>query len=295
MSDFIIGDKRFETGKKTYIMGILNVTPDSFSDGGRYVSVDNAVNAVEKMVADGADIIDIGGESTRPGHTQITAEEEIDRVVPVIRAVKDRIDVPISIDTYKYDVAKEAIAAGAEMLNSIWGFSKDERLAELVAKTGVSVCIMHNRDEIFSLDGSPEGKDMTDPDREKTGNNISDDLFMDTVMADLGVSLKIAEKYGIDKDRIIIDPGVGFGKTQEQNLIVIKYIKRLVDTGYPVLMAASRKSVIGYVLGTPVDEREEGTLAITLYAASQGCGMVRVHDVVKNARALRMWESVTHI
>lgn len=272
MGDFIIGDKRFETGKKTYIMGILNVTPDSFSDGGRYVSVDNAVDAAEKMVADGADIIDIGGESTRPGHTQITAEEEIDRVVPVIRAVKDRIDVPISIDTYKYDVAKEGIAAGADMLNSIWGFSKDERIAELVARTGVSVCIMHNRDEL-----------------------ISDDLFMDTVMADLEISLKIAEKYGIDKERIIIDPGVGFGKTQEQNLIVIKYIKRLVDAGYPVLMAASRKSVIGYVLDAPVDEREEGTLAISLYAASQGCGMVRVHDVVKNARALRMWESVTHI
>ena len=275
MDHFIIGNRSFETGKKTYVMGILNVTPDSFSDGGRYNSPEKAVAAAKRLIEEGADVIDIGGESTRLGHTVISEDEETSRVVPVIRAIRERFDIPVSIDTYKYSVAKEAISAGADMLNSIWGFARDERLAELVAGTGVSVCIMHNREKMI--------EDMP-----------GDDIFMDQVIDELGVSLRIAEKYGIKKEHIIIDPGVGvgFGKTKEQNLAVISHADRLVDTGYPVLMAASRKSIIGHVLGTEVDEREEGTIAISLYAASKGCAMVRVHDVLKNVRALRMWEAL---
>ena len=253
------------------IMGILNVTPDSFSDGGKYNQVEAALAQAERMVAEGADVIDVGGESTRPGYQKISDEEEIARVVPVIRAIKEKLDVPVSIDTYKYAVAKEAIAAGADILNSIWGFIKDERLAELVAETGVSVVLMHNREEPLEA---------------------SEDAFMKAVVDDLGQSLVVAEKYAIPKDKIWLDPGVGFGKTYEQNLAVIRHIDQLVNLGYPVLMAASRKSVIGIALDLPVDEREEGTIAISVYAAMKGCSMVRVHDVNKNKRALLMLDKI---
>ena len=254
------------------IMGILNVTPDSFSDGGKYSTVDQAVNCALEMVNDGAEVIDVGGESTRRGYTEISIEEEIDRVVPVIRGIREKSDVSISVDTYKYEVAKAAIEAGADVLNSIWGFIKDERLAELVAETGVQVVLMHNREEPFDSIGA---------------------AFMQVVVDELNQSLAIAEKYGIDKDKIWLDPGVGFGKTYEQNLAVIKHVDRLVDMGYPVLMAASRKSVIGFALDLPVDQREEGTIAISVYAAMKGCQMVRVHDVGKNARALGMVAAIS--
>ena len=286
MSSFLIGGREYEIGKKVYIMGILNVTPDSFSDGGKYDTPDKAVEAAVRMVSEGADIIDVGGESTRPGHTAITEEEETERIVPVIDALRERIDVPLSVDTYKYSVAKEAIAAGADMLNSIWGFSKDEKLAELVSQTGVSVCLMHNRDEIWGGDSGQDKSQIVKDDKN------AKDPYIDVVLEELKAELKIAEKYGIDKKKIIIDPGVGFGKNQEQNLSVIRHVDRLVETGYPVLMAASRKSVIDYVLDLPVEEREEGTIAISLYAASKGCAMVRIHEVLKNARALKMWQAL---
>ena len=178
----------------------------------------------------------------------------------------------ISIDTYNYDVAKAAIEAGADVLNSIWGFVKDERLAELAAETGVQVILMHNRDVPY--DGS-DGEE-----------------YIGIVKKELNESLAIAEKHGIKKEKIWLDPGVGFGKTYEQNLAVIKHVDQLVDMGYPVLMAASRKSVIGLALDLPVDEREEGTIAISVYSAMKGCEMVRVHDVGKNVRALRMLDAI---
>ncbi|MEE3467248.1 MAG: dihydropteroate synthase [Eubacterium sp.] len=267
------------------IMGILNVTPDSFSDGGKYGSVEQAVKCALEMVEEGADVIDVGGESTRPGYQRISDEEEIARVVPVIRAIREKSDVTISIDTYKYDVAKAAIEAGADVLNSIWGFVKDERLAELVAETGVSVVLMHNREEPFAADVSKTGA--------SDGMNSDEETaFMQAVVDELDRSLTIAEKYGIPKDKIWLDPGVGFGKTYEQNLAVIRHVDQLVAMGYPVLMAASRKSVIGIALDLPVDQREEGTLTITVYAALKGCQMVRVHDVAENKRALTMLEKV---
>ena len=286
----------------TRIMGILNVTPDSFSDGGQFTSVDEAIRKAEKMVREGADVIDVGGESTRPGYERISDEEEIRRVVPVIRGIRERLDVSISVDTYKYEVAREAIAAGADILNSIWGFLQDERLAELVSATDASVILMHNREKPYSEDEKQGEKKV-----EKTGiERLAERLnggkkvppkeweadFMKVVREELERSLRIAEEYEIAKDKIWIDPGVGFGKTYEQNLAVIRHIDELVDMGYPVLMAASRKSVIGQTLDLPVDEREEGTLAISVYAAMKGCEMVRVHDVAKNVRALRMWEAI---
>lgn len=251
-------------------MGILNVTPDSFSDGGQYNNLDSALKQAERMVADGADILDVGGESTRPGHVKIGDEEEIHRVVPVIEALKKRFDVPVSIDTYKSAVAEAALASGADLLNDIWGFRYDERCAELAAQYDVAVCLMHNRDN-------------TD-----YGN------YRNEVLQDLRVSLSIAEKYGIKKEKIMLDPGVGFGKTLEQNLIIMNHLEDIVDLGYPVLLGTSRKSMIGLTLDLPVDEREEGTIATSVIGALKGCEFVRVHDVKKNVRALQMTDAILH-
>ncbi|MBO6108186.1 MAG: dihydropteroate synthase [Eubacterium sp.] len=267
---FRIGNREFDTEGHTYIMGILNVTPDSFYDGGRYADADAACFRAEQMIRDGADIIDIGGESTRPGYERVSEAEETDRVVPVIEKLRQNFDISISIDTYKYAVAKEALGAGAGMLNSIWGFRDDVRLAELAARTGSSVCLMHNRKEPVKDDGS----------------------FMRTVIDEIRADIDVASEYGIQKNKIMIDPGVGFGKTYEQNILVIKNIAELVRLGFPVLMAASNKSVIGLTLDTPVDEREEGTLAVSVYSAIQGCAFVRVHDVRKNALALKMYDAL---
>ncbi len=268
------------------IMGILNVTPDSFSDGGRYADVDMAVKCALRMVDEGASVIDVGGESTRPGYTAVSMIEEMNRVVPVIREIRKRSDVTISIDTYKYEVAKAAIEAGADMLNSIWGFVKDERLAELAGKTGVQVVLMHNREEPADID---VGRHNSLDKLEITPNESA---YMELVKTEIARSLDIAKKCGIKQNRIWIDPGVGFGKTYEQNLTVIRHVDQLVEMGYPVLMAASRKSVIGTALDLPVDQREEGTMAISVYATMKGCAMVRVHDVEKNARAIGMIERI---
>ena len=265
-----IGNKIFEPSEKTYVMGILNVTPDSFSDGGSYTSIDKAMEQAEKMIQQGADIIDVGGESTRPGHVQIGDEEEIKRVVPVIREIKKKFDIPVSIYTYKSAVAKAALEAGADLLNDIWGFRYDEKMAELAAEYDVPVCLMHNRD------------------------NLDYDDFMEDVKKDLQISLDIAEKYGVKKENIMLDPGVGFGKTYEQNLMVMNHLEEIVDMGYPVLLGTSRKSVIGLTLDLPVDEREEGTLATSVLGAIKGCQFVRVHDVEKNVRALKMTDAILH-
>lgn len=263
-----IGGKEFPSGKRTYVMGILNVTPDSFSDGGRYNNPDCAIERAEKMIEEGADILDIGGESTRPGHTQIDEAEEIRRVVPVIRELKKRFDVPVSIDTYKSAVAEAALMEGADLLNDIWGFRHDERCARLAARYDAAVCLMHNR------------------------KNTEYKNFIQEVIEELGISLSIAEKYGVKKEKIILDPGVGFGKTREQNLILMNHLEEITAMGYPVLLGASRKSVIGLTLGLPVAEREEGTIATSVIGAMKGCEYIRVHDVKKNVRALRMTDAI---
>ncbi|MDD6208922.1 MAG: dihydropteroate synthase [Clostridiales bacterium] len=263
-----IGGKEFVMSGHTYVMGILNVTPDSFSDGGHYNQMDAALSHVEEMIQDGADIIDVGGESTRPGHTKITVSEEIHRVVPVIRAIKERFDIPVSIDTYKSEVAEESLAAGADLLNDIWGFLYDEKMAELAAKTGVPVCLMHNRDNTDYKD------------------------FRREYLEDMKRCLLVAEKHGVKKDQIILDPGVGFGKNYEHNLLVLKHLDEFVDLGYPVLLGTSRKSVIGLTLDLPANEREEGTQVTTVLAVQSGCQFVRVHNVKGNVRTIRMMEAI---
>ncbi len=263
-----IGNRDFVFGKKIYIMGILNATPDSFSDGGRYNKIDLALAQTERMIEDGADLIDVGGESTRPGHTVIREEEEISRVVPVIREIKKRFDVPVSIDTYKSEVARAAIDAGADLLNDIWGFLRDEGMAVLAAQSGLPVCLMHNRE-------------TTDYKK-----------FVPEVLADMKKCLNVAEKYGVKKENIILDPGIGFGKTYEQNLEMMNHLEEFCTLGHPVLLGASRKSMIGLTLNLPVTEREEGTIATSVIGAIKGCDFVRVHNVGANARALRMTEAI---
>lgn len=265
-----IGAGEFEFGQKVYIMGILNITPDSFSDGGRYETVEPAMRQVERMIADGAHIIDVGGESTRPGHTPVSAEEEIRRIIPVIRLIRERYDIPISVDTYKSSTARAALEAGADLINDVWGFLYDEEMAAVAAEYDVPVCLMHNRDNTEYVN------------------------FLDDVVSDLRKSLALARSHGVRQENIILDPGIGFGKTYEQNLYLLNHLETICELGYPVLLGASRKSVIGITLGLPVEEREEGTLATSVIGAMKGCSIVRVHDVRANVRALRMAEAVRH-
>ena len=264
----IIGGKKFDVEHETYIMGILNVTPDSFSDGGKYNGMDQAMEHARQMVRDGADIIDVGGESTRPGHEQISDEEEIARVTPVIEAIKKEFDIPVSIDTYKSRVAEAAIQAGADLVNDIWGFLYDDKMAEVVKRYQVAACLMHNREQAIYKD------------------------FLTDMCADLRTCIKKAKAAGIGDDKIILDPGVGFGKTYEMNLDVMKHLSIFHELGYPLLLGTSRKSMIGNALNLPVTEREEGTLVTTVMAVEQGYGFVRVHDVKKNKRAIQMTEAI---
>lgn len=265
-----IGNRVFETQSHCYIMGILNVTPDSFSDGGRYNNIDAALHQTEKMIADGMDIIDVGGESTRPGYTMISNEEETERVVPVIEAIKQRFDIPVSLDTYKYKVAEAGIAAGADLINDIWGLKYDNgEMAELIARTGVTCCLMHNK------------------------NNTDYTSFMNDMISEMKVSVAIAEKAGIPLENIIVDPGVGFGKTYKHNLETIDRLDLFgKELELPVLLGASRKSVIGLTLDLPANERLEGTLAITVAGVMKGASFIRVHDVKENARAVKMTEAI---
>lgn len=263
-----IGDKTFNIGEKTYIMGILNVTPDSFSDGGSYTDITKAAAHAIKMQQDGADIIDIGGESTRPNHTPVEELEELDRVIPVIRELKGR-GLTISIDTYKAKVAEVAIKNGAALVNDVWGFKKDPKIASVVAKHGVACCLMHNRD-----------------------NHDYHDLIND-IISDLQESIDIALKAGVSRDKIILDVGIGFGKTPEQNLEVLNNLEKFKALGYPLLLGTSRKSTIGYVLDLPADQRVEGTLATTAIGIAKGCDFVRVHDIRENVRVAKMTDAIT--
>ena len=266
-----IGNRNFEIGKHTYVMGILNVTPDSFSDGGKYNQIDSALSHVEEMIRDGADIIDVGGESTRPGYVQISEEEEIERVMPVIEQIKSHFDVPVSLDTYKAVVAEAGIMAGADLINDIWGLKGDERMAEVIAKANVPCCLMHNR-------------------KEAVYHN-----YMQDVLADLEESLKMAKQAGIVREKILLDPGIGFAKTYEQNLLLLQQLEVLNSFGYPVLLGTSRKSVIGLTLNVPASERVSGTLATTVMGVMKGCSFVRVHDIRENVEAIKMTEAILQV
>lgn len=263
-----IGNKQFDIGNHTYVMGILNVTPDSFSDGNQWNVLDKALYRVEEMLAEGMDILDIGGESTRPGYTQISAEEEIERVVPVIEAVKTRFDVPVSLDTYKADVARAGIVAGADLINDIWGLKYDKNMARAIAEGNVACCLMHNR------------------------KDADYQFLLADMKSDLRECLAIAEEAGISKEKLILDPGIGFGKSYADNMEVLRSLGTFREMGYPLLLGCSRKSVIGYALDLPVEERLEGTLVTTMLAVQQGYSFVRVHDIKENVRAIRMTEAV---
>ncbi len=259
--------------RRARIMGVLNVTPDSFSDGGRFDAPDRAVAQAVRMAGEGADIVDVGGESTRPGHVPIAADEEIRRVVPVIAALADRLAVPVSIDTNKAEVAEAAIAAGARIVNDVWGFQRDPRLADVTAAHGLPCVLMHNR----------EAADA--------GIDIVDDVcrFFDR-------SLAIAGRAGVRQGRIVLDPGVGFGKTFEQNLVVIRAAARLRERfGLPLLYGVSRKSFIGRILERPdTDERLFGTLAVGSMLLAEGVEYLRVHDVRPHLDAARMAAALGH-
>lgn len=263
-----IGNREFETDKHTYIMGILNVTPDSFSDGGKFDEMDAALVHVEQMIEEGADIIDVGGESTRPGHIQISEEEEIQRTAPIIEKIKSKFDIPVSVDTYKAKVAQAAVDAGADLINDIWGLKYDKNIAEVIAASGTACCLMHNR------------------------NNHDYRNFMEEMKQDLRETITLAKQAGISKDKIMLDPGVGFGKTYENNLEAIYKLEELDELGYPLLLGTSRKSVIGLTLDLPVTERVEGTLVTNVLAVMKKCSFVRVHDVKENKRTIQMAEAI---
>ncbi len=262
------GPYRLNMSGRTLIMGILNMTPDSFSDGGRYNAVEAALERARQLVQDGADIIDIGGESTRPGYERISSEEEIARVVPIIERLAREVAVPISIDTYKADVARAALEAGAHIINDIWGAKADPDMANIAAETGAPIVLMHNR-------------------KEKPYEN-----FMRDALGDLYESIQIAKNAGVKDGQIILDPGIGFAKNLEENLLMMRNLHVLTSLGYPVLLGTSRKSMIGNTLNLPVEERVEGTIASTCLGIQQGCRIIRVHDVKENARAAKMMDAM---
>lgn len=267
-----IGGREFQTMGHTYVMGILNVTPDSFSDGGSWNELDRALYHVEEMVRAGADVIDIGGESTKPGTIKtISDQEEIRRVIPVIEAVKARFDLPVSLDTYKWSVAKAGIEAGIDLVNDIWGLKYQDKMASVISESGLPCCLMHNR------------------------KNAAYQDFMKDLSDDLRETLALAEKAGIGKERIILDPGIGFAKSCEQNLEAMARLDELKVLGCPLLLGSSRKSVIGLTLNLPVDQRLEGTLVTTVMAVMKGCMFVRVHDVQENVRAIKMTEAIISV
>lgn len=262
------GPYTLDLGKKTNIMGILNVTPDSFSDGGKYNNIAAAVKHAEEMVANGADIIDIGGESTRPGYVRVSDEEEIERIVPIIKAISQQVKVPISIDTYKAEVAKKALEAGAHIINDIWGAKADKKMAGVAAEYDVPIILMHNRPE----------------------RNY--ESFIRDAMNDLYESIHISKQAGVKDEKIILDPGIGFAKDYHENIQMMQHLDLLTSFGYPVLLATSRKSMIGQALNLPVNERMEGTGATICYGIQKGCHIVRVHDVKEMSRMAKMMDAL---
>ncbi|MCK2021000.1 dihydropteroate synthase [Peribacillus frigoritolerans] len=262
------GSFDLDYSNKTLIMGILNVTPDSFSDGGKYNRIDAALKHAERMVNDGADILDVGGESTRPNYERISEEEEIERVAPIIEAISRNIEVPISVDTYKSRVAEAAVKAGAHILNDIWGGKADSFMSKVAAEYKVPIILMHNR------------------------GNMEYGHFVRDVLQDLFESIMLVKDAGVKDENIILDPGIGFAKDLKLNLEMMRNLDKLVSLGYPVLLATSRKSMIGHVLDLPPSERMEGTAATICHGIQQGCQMVRVHDVKEMARTAKMMDAL---
>jgi dihydropteroate synthase len=260
-----IGRRRFEWGARTYVMGIINVTPDSFSGDGLGTDVDLAVGQGLRMVEEGADMLDVGGESTRPGHRPVTVAEEIARTEAAVARLARETDVPLSIDTYKLEVASRAVDAGATIVNDIWGLTRSPELAELAAARSCALVLMHNQD----------------------GTDYAVDL-MEEIKRFLSVAVDRAIRAGVPRERVLIDPGIGFGKTAEQNWVVMRRLPELRELGQPILIGTSRKSFIGKLLDLPADERVEGTAATVTAAVLRGSDVVRVHDVREMTRVVRV-------
>ncbi|MCL2840974.1 MAG: dihydropteroate synthase [Defluviitaleaceae bacterium] len=256
-----IGKKNFNLHERTFIVGILNVTPDSFFDGGAYNSLEQAVNRAKKMVADGADIIEIGGESSRPGFTPVDAQTEMERILPILKAVNQAIDIPIAIDTYKSEVAEAALQNGAVLINDIFCFKRDPELPKVCAKYNAACCIMHNRDD-----------------------TSYDNILLD-IITDLNEGIDRLLSAGVAPQKIITDPGIGFAKDTKQSIHVLRNLSYFTALPYPVMLGASRKSFIGNSIGLPVEDRLEATIATTVLAIHQNCSFIRVHDVKENKRA----------
>ncbi len=283
-----VGSFTFNWGTRTYIMGIINATPDSFSGDGiiaRGNAADVALNQAREFLSYGADILDVGGESTRPGSAPVDADEEMRRVIPVIRALRENFpEALISIDTYKAQVAEEALNAGAQIINDVWGLRADENLARVAAKYNAPVILMHNRSNPASVEV-----------KEKLGGAYIGATYqnlVEDVKRELTESVRIARKANIAESQIILDPGVGFGKTREHNLELINRLNEIRAMGYPILLGTSRKSFIGFTLDLPADQRVEGTAATVAVGIARGADMIRIHDVKEMARVAKMTDAL---
>ena len=277
MKKFLIKNREFDLFNKSYTMAILNITPDSFSDGGNYLKEEDSIKRILKIIEEGADIIDIGAESSRPGSLPVSLEEELDRIIPVLEALKD-IEIPISIDTYKAKVAEEAIKRGATIINDISGFKKDKDMAKVVAESGVYCVLMHMRKNPLDMHENPHYKNV-----------------VEEVMKELQESIKIAKDAGVSDDKIILDPGIGFAKDYEHNLELLKNIKEFEKLGYPLLLGVSRKRFIGTILDAEAHERLEGSLAATSYIASKVPAIMRVHDVSETVKVLKVINAINNL
>lgn len=264
-----LGSTKLTLGDTTLIMGILNVTPDSFSDGGQYTLVERAVEHALQMMQDGADLIDIGGESTRPGHDPVSTEQELERVIPIIEALhRQAPHIPLSIDTYKAEVAKQALQAGAHIINDVWGGQADPLMVQVAATAQCPIILMHNRDDM----------DYTD--------------LVSDVLHDLQACIDHALQAGVQAEHIILDPGIGFAKTAQHNLQLMSQLDQLSSLGYPLLLGTSRKKFIRTVLDLPANDVVEGTTATTAFGIAQGCQIIRVHDIKQNKRMAMMCDAM---
>lgn len=260
--------KTYELTDRTHVMGILNTTPDSFSDGGKYATIEQVVEQAVEMENSGADIIDVGGESTRPNHKPVSLREELDRVIPAIKAIKEKISVPISIDTYKAETARQALEAGAEIVNDVWGAKKDPEIAAVAAEYNAPIVLTHNR------------------------TNMNYTSLIDNMKSDFYESIEIALKHGVEQGNIIIDPGIGFAKTVQDNIKVMNQLQEFAILGYPLLLGTSRKSFIGEILDVPPNQRDNGTGATTCLGIIKGIHIVRVHNVKLHVELVKMMDAM---
>ena len=273
--NFLINGKEFDLFNKSYTMGILNITPDSFSDGRKYIKTEEALKRALNIINEGADIIDIGAESSRPGATPVSEEEELNRIIPVLDSLKGNVDIPISIDTYKSKVAEESIKRGATIINDIYGFKKDKDMAKVVANTGVYCVLMHMRRDPNNMHENPHYNDV-----------------VEEVFEELKESIAIAKNAGVKDDKIILDPGIGFAKDFNHNMELLKKLDKFIALGYPLLMGVSRKRFIGAILDAEPNNRLEGSLAVASYIATKVPSILRVHDVKETVKTLKVINSI---